>query len=79
MYIAWRLAVWKRKEYTGQWLWEEFKEDFEEWSVDWFTRATTEALKEIRTYLVRNGVWVRPQAGSNLYTKVLQEVIKEEA
>jgi hypothetical protein len=78
-YIAWRLAVWKRKEYTGQWLWEEFKEDFEEWSVDWFTRATMEALKEIRTYLVRNGVWVRPQAGSNSYAKVLQEVIREEA
>jgi hypothetical protein len=41
-------------------LWEEFREDFKEWSVDWFARATTEALKETCTYLVRNGVWVRP-------------------
>jgi outer membrane autotransporter protein len=47
--------------------------------VEWFARVMTEALKETRTYLVRNGVWVRPQAGFNSYAKVLQEVVKEEA
>jgi hypothetical protein len=48
--------MWKRKEYKGWWLWEEFREDFEEWSVDWFVWATTEALKETYMYLVRNRV-----------------------
>lgn len=77
-YILWRMVVWKKRGYKGEWLWREFREDFEEWEAEWFAKATREALKELRTYLVTHGVWVRPQAGSASYARILQEVVAEE-
>ncbi|RDW58865.1 hypothetical protein BP6252_13341 [Coleophoma cylindrospora] len=77
-WIHFHLGYWDRRQHRDDILWEEYREAFEDWKEEWFTGASTKALKELRTYLTTHGVWVRPQAGSNSYAKVLQEVLDEE-
>ena len=76
--IVLMIVRWKNRKYRDFSLWEEFRESFEGWTQEQFTIATREALKELRTYLTSNGVWIRKQAGSNSYAKILYEVLTEE-
>jgi hypothetical protein len=72
------LVRWKAAKYTDEDLWEEFRESFEGWTLELLETATREVLKELRTYLVTHGVWVRRQAGSNSFARTLYEVLENE-
>ena len=59
-------------------MWKEFKEAFEGWTEDIFMVADRLVLKLLRNYLVVHGVWVKAQAGSNSFAKILNELLVEE-
>ena len=77
-YITLMLVRYRQKGYQDFDLWEEFREGFEEWDAELFGKASREALKDLRTYLTRHGVWVKRQAGSNSYARILMETLQED-
>jgi hypothetical protein len=76
-YITLQLVRYQQKQYEEDELWEEFREGFEGWTQDLFDEASREALKELRTYLVDHGVWVRPARGIK-FSRALIRTLEEE-
>jgi hypothetical protein len=74
-HIALSILRYRSRGYTDFDLWEEFRESFEGWTIEILETAHRIALKELRTYLVTHGVWVRKQVGSISFAKTLQDVI----
>jgi hypothetical protein len=58
-------------------LWEDFRDEFSEWTFDVLKLASRNALKTLWVYLTTYKVWIRKTAGT-LFAKVLQDCIKEE-
>src|SRR4051812_34284725 len=77
-YIAWLQECYDLHDREGEDLWETFREDFEGFTLDLFKVATRPAVRGLRDYLVRHGVWVKPSAGALSYAHVLYECLHEE-
>ena len=76
-YIAYVIMIYQSRRYKDNDLWEIFHEDFENFTIEIFSQAHRQALRDLRTHLENNGVWIRRVKGS-LYAKVLKECLEEE-
>ncbi|RKF77456.1 integrase and RNaseH domain-containing protein [Golovinomyces cichoracearum] len=74
-YITLMILKYEMSKYTDILLWKDFREDFERWSIDIFKISNRTALKKLRDHLVTHGVWIKAQAVSISYAKVLQECL----
>jgi hypothetical protein len=75
-YIAYMIMIYQSREYKDNELWEIFHEDFENFTVEIFSQAHRQALRDLRTHLENNGVWIRRVKGLS-YTRVLKECLEE--
>jgi hypothetical protein len=76
-YIAHVTMIYQSRGYKDNELWEIFHEDFENFTIDIFSQAHRQALRDLRTHLENNGVWIRRVKGAS-YAKVLKECLEEE-
>ena len=76
-YIAYVIMIYQSRRYKDNDLWEIFHEDFENFTIEIFSQAHRQALRDLRTHLENNGVWIRRVKGSS-YAKVLKECLEEE-
>jgi hypothetical protein len=77
-WIAMRTICYRnRPQYKGEDLWQLFHEDFEGFTFDIFKLAHRSAVKELRCYMVLNGVWVDGPRGATSYAKTLQQCLDE--
>jgi hypothetical protein len=58
-------------------LWEDFRDEFSEWTFDVLKLVSRNALKTLWVYLTTYGVWIRKTVGTS-FAKVLQDCIEEE-
>ena len=77
-YITLMILKYEMSKYTDILLWKDFREDFEGWSLENFKIGNRTALKKLRDYLITHGVWIRAQAGSTSYAKVLYECLEND-
>jgi hypothetical protein len=77
-HIALSIPRYKSMGYTDFDLWEEFRESFEGWTFELLETAHRLALKELRTYLVTHGVWVRKQVGSISFARTLLDILDDD-
>jgi hypothetical protein len=52
------IIYYRKQSYTDYKLWEYFREDFEDWTLDTWKLGHTEVVREFRDFLRRNGVYV---------------------
>ncbi|KAI1006879.1 hypothetical protein K3495_g1347 [Podosphaera aphanis] len=77
-YITLMILKYDISKYTDSLLWKDFREDFEGWSLENFKIGNRTALKKLRDHLITHGVWIRAQAGSISYAKVLYECLEND-
>lgn len=75
-YIVQRLSWYSEIEYTTSRLWELFREDFGNWTLEMMNRCKVDILYLLRDSLTKNGVFV-PRDNRRLAIRLL-EVINEE-
>ncbi|KAJ6039209.1 hypothetical protein N7460_007241 [Penicillium canescens] len=75
-YITCVLRTWNMMGITGRGLWNDFREEFNRWTLDTFKVANRAALKMIRIHLTAHGVWVRVGPGIS-YAKGLFDCLQE--
>jgi hypothetical protein len=71
------MQQWTKQRFTDIALWEDFRDEFSEWTFDVLKLASRNALKTLRVYLTTHGVWIRKTAGTS-FAKVLRDCIEEE-
>jgi hypothetical protein len=77
-WIAMRTICYRRRpQYKGEDLWQLFREDFEGFTFNIFKLAHRSAVKELRCYMVLNGVWVDGPRGAISYAQTLQQCLDE--
>jgi hypothetical protein len=76
-HITWVMQQWTKQRFTDIALWEDFRDEFSEWTFDVLKLASRNALKTLRVYLTTHGVWIRKTAGTS-FAKVLRDCIEEE-
>ncbi len=57
-FIQTKVTKWKKWDFENKDLWEQFRDDFEEWTKTTFKEATIDASKALRAYLRQRDVWV---------------------
>ncbi len=77
-YIAWSLMRLDHFEETDELLWESLHVQFEGWSIDTLTLASTSLLKQLRDFLVSHGVYCEQQSGGRSYAKIIMIALEEE-
>ncbi|CAD6502572.1 BgTH12-05163, partial [Blumeria graminis f. sp. triticale] len=75
-YIAQRLAWYAEIEYTSGQLWELYRDDFSNWTLEMMKKCKVDILYLLRDSLTKNGVFV-PRDSRKLAVRLL-EVINEE-
>ena len=75
-YITCVLRTWKLMGITKRGLWNDFREEFNGWTLDTFKVANRAALKLIRIHLTTHGVWIRVGPGIS-YAKGLYDCLQE--
>jgi hypothetical protein len=76
-YITQAMQFWTNQRFKDIALWEDFRDDFNEWTFDIFKIVSRGALKALRVYLTTHGVWIRKTSGTS-FAKVLQDCLDEE-
>jgi hypothetical protein len=76
-YITHVIQFWINHRFRDGALWEDFRDEFGQWTFDVLKLASRSALKAIRVYLITHGVWIRKTAGTS-FAKVLQDCLDEE-
>ncbi len=76
-FIDEKMNEWRIQNFKNIDLWEQFKNDFVDWTNENFRTATIEKLREFRVYLRQHDVWVRRQRDTSI-NKVLFAVIQKE-
>jgi hypothetical protein len=76
-YITHVMQFWINRRFKDIALWEDFRDEFSEWTIDVLKLASRNALKELRVYLTTHGVWIRKTTGTS-FARVLQDCIDEE-
>jgi hypothetical protein len=57
-YLLNNIRYYRGRFYTDYKLWECFREDFEDWTLDTWKLSHTRIIREFRDFLCRNGVYV---------------------
>jgi hypothetical protein len=76
-YITRVIQQWSSQQTVDILLWQEFRDDFDKWTLDLFKTASRGALKALRSYLLTHGVWIRKTSGVS-FAKVLHECLDED-
>jgi hypothetical protein len=76
-HITLMMEEYTRRRLTGKGLWEMFHDDFEEFNLEALAVAHRNALKALRDFLLKNGVWVRSYRGTSV-ARVIYECLQEE-
>jgi hypothetical protein len=75
-HIACTMQAWNIMRITDRALWNDFREEFNGWTLDTFKVANKTALKMLRLYLTTHGVWIRVRIGTS-YAKGLYDCLQE--
>jgi hypothetical protein len=76
-YLMQRITIWKRHNLKDSDLWEQFREEFDEWDEAKFVIVGSKILKEFRAFLRTHDVWVMRKR-DYLVVKALFEVLKKD-
>ncbi len=76
-YLMRRIAIWKRHNLKDSDLWEQFREEFDEWDEAKFVIADSKILKEFRAFLRTHDVWIFRKRDYSI-VKALFEVLKKD-
>jgi hypothetical protein len=71
------LRAWKMMGITDRALWNDFREEFDGWTLDTFKVASKTALKMLRLHLTTHGVWIKIAIGVS-YAKGLYDCLQED-
>ncbi len=74
-FIQTKVTKWKNWDFKDKDLWEQFQNDFAEWTKRTFNSATVDVLRALRTYLRKHGVWISTH---ETMTKSLFYVLQKE-
>jgi hypothetical protein len=72
-----KIIIWKRHNLKDSDLWEQFREEFDEWDEAKFVIVGSKILKEFRAFLRTHDVWVMRKRGYSV-VKALFEVLKKD-
>ncbi|KAJ6050709.1 uncharacterized protein N7446_010818 [Penicillium canescens] len=70
------LRAWKMMCITDRALWNDFREEFDGWTLDTFKVASKTALKMLRLHLTTHGVWIKVGIGIS-FAKGLYDCLQE--
>jgi hypothetical protein len=76
-YLMRRITIWKRYNLKNSDLWEQFREEFDEWNEAKFVIVDSKILKELRVFLRIHDVWVMKKRDYSI-VKALFEVLKKD-
>ncbi len=76
-YIALMIKKWKLYNLQDTNLWVTFRDDFEEWTEQDFKTASIDALRGLRNFLRKHGVWISRQKRKTI-AKSLHEMLENE-
>jgi hypothetical protein len=76
-FIQTKVTKWKKWNFEGKDLWEQFRDDFEGWTETTFKEATLDVLRALRAYLRERGVWVMKNERKTI-AKSLHDVLQKE-
>jgi hypothetical protein len=77
-YIAWRLAIYKKKQYRDSDLWEVFVEGFDGFQKTTFDTANKDYVRDLQDYLRANCVFVYKQARSSIANELCKVLAEKE-
>jgi hypothetical protein len=72
-----RITIWKRHNLKDSDLWEQFREEFDEWDEAKFDIVDSKILKEFRAFLRTHDVWIMRKRDYSI-VKALFEVLKKD-
>jgi hypothetical protein len=76
-YLMRKIIIWKRHNLKNSDLWEQFREEFDEWDEAKFVIVDSKILKEFRAFLSTHDVWVFRKRDYSV-VKALFEVLKKD-
>jgi hypothetical protein len=76
-YLMRRITIWKRHNLKDSDLWEQFREEFDEWDEAKFVIVDLKILKEFRAFLRAQNVWIMRKRDYSI-VKALFEVLKND-
>jgi hypothetical protein len=62
-FLLYHILYYRKQSYTDYKLWEYFREDFEDWTLDIWKLGHTRVVREFRDFFRRNGVYVIKNRG----------------
>ena len=78
-FVLSRMSRWMLVREVGQDLWEAYREKFEGWTRETFTRVSSELCRRLATFLRERGVLVSKVGDARPLGVRLEEVLKEES
>ncbi len=76
-YLMRKIIIWKRHNLKDSDLWEQFREEFDEWNEAKFVIVDSKILKEFRAFFRTHDVWVMRKRDYSI-VKALFEVLKKD-
>ncbi len=76
-YLMRRIIIWKRHNLKNSDLWEQFREEFDDWDEIKFNIVVSNILKKFRAFLRTHDVWIMKKRDYSI-VKALFEVLKKD-